>query len=427
MTDSQLYFRDISQAYVQLTTKLNRELYARLPKELIDQLGLTSNTVMRVIKPLYGIPEAENYWFRTYHSHHLEHLRMSQSTFDPCLLYTMDSPNSRESTGFGIVGLQTDDTLILADATFAESEEIELQKAQFLAKDREKLTIEKPLKFNGSMVKLEPDRITLTQEIQCIKLSPIGKLITQAPGTLKDRYIAERARGTYIASVCQPEASFDLSFAAQVINPSKKDAESLNKRLNWQLENAARGLKYVKLDLKSLQLLVFTDASFANNKDLSSQIGYVIVLADKRNASNTTAVNANIVHWSSIKCKRVTRSVLASELYAMAHGSDIAFAIKSTLDQILQTNIPIVLCTESKSLYDCLVRLGSTQEKRLMINIMYLRQAYKCRQITDIKWIDGDSNPADIMTKSKLCNALRQLIDTNCIDLQAIGWVERSN
>ncbi|KAI9036276.1 uncharacterized protein KD926_002094 [Aspergillus affinis] len=164
----------------------------------------------------------------------------------------MDSPNSGEFTGFGIVGLQTDDTLILADATFAESEEIELQKAQFLAKDREKLTIEKPLKFNGSMVKLEPDGITLTQETQCIKLLLIGKTTAQAPGTLKDRYIAERARDTYIVSVCQSEASFDLSFAAQVINPSKEDAEFLNKRLNWQLKNTARGLKYVKLDLESL-------------------------------------------------------------------------------------------------------------------------------------------------------------------------------
>jgi hypothetical protein len=436
-TDSQLYLRDISQAYVQSTTELNRKFYARPPRELIDQLGLTSNTVMRIIKPLYGIPEAGNHWFRTYHSHHVEHLRMTQSTFDPCLLYSIDTSNSEEPAGFGIVGLQTDDTLILADAKFAESEEVELRKAQFLAKDRERLTIEKPLKFNGSMVKLESDGITLTQKGQCLKLSPIGKTNTQASGTLKDQYIAERARGAYIASVCQPEASFDLSFAAQVVNPSEDDTKFLNKRLNWQLENAARGLKYVNLDLESLQLLVFTDASFANNRDLSSQIGYVIVLADKRNAiasdvptsnaANATVANANILHWSSIKCKRVTRSVLASELYAMAHGSDMAFAIKSTLDQMLQANVPIVLCTDSKSLYDCLVRLGSTQEKRLMIDVMCLRQAYERRQITDIKWIDGSSNPADAMTKSKPCDALRQLIDTNRIDLQAIGWVERSN
>jgi hypothetical protein len=35
------------------------------------------------------------------------------------------------------------------------------------------------------------------------------------------------------------------------------------------------------LDMNSLSLLIFTDASFANNKDLSSQIGFVIILIDR--------------------------------------------------------------------------------------------------------------------------------------------------
>jgi len=38
-----------------------------------------------------------------------------------------------------------------------------------------------------------------------------------------------------------------------------------------------------------LQLLVFTDASFANNKDLLSQIGSVLVLVNGKN-------NANIIY-----------------------------------------------------------------------------------------------------------------------------------
>ena len=196
--------------------------------------------------------------------------------------------------------------------------------------------------------------------------------------------------------------------------------KSLNKRLSWQIENANRGLKFVKLDVNTLQLLVFTDASFANNKDLSSQIGFVLVQVD---ASN----KANIVHWSSVKCKRVTRSVLASELYGMAHGFDIGAAIKSTVDKILQVNLPLILCTDSKSLYDCLVRLGTTQEKRLMIDVMCLRQAYERRQVTEVKWIDGETNPADAMTKGKPCTALSQLIDTNRIELRAVGWVERTD
>jgi hypothetical protein len=69
----------------------------------------------------------------------------------------------------------------------------------------------------------------------------------------------------------------------------------------------------------------------------------------------------------------------------MAHGFDITAAIKSTVDKILQTNIPLILATDSKSLYDCLMRLGTTQEKRLMIDVMCLHQAYEWRQITEIK------------------------------------------
>ena len=102
----------------------------------------------------------------------------------------------------------------------------------------------------------------------------------------------------------------------------------MNKRLDWQINNPARGLKFIKLDINTLQLLIFTDASFANNKDLISQIRYIIALSD-------ATKKANIVHWSSVKCKRVTRSVLASELYGMAHGFDIGVAIKSIIDKIL--------------------------------------------------------------------------------------------
>jgi hypothetical protein len=113
----------------------------------------------------------------------------------------------------------------------------------------------------------------------------------------------------------------------------------------------------------------------------------------------------------------VTRSVLALELYSMAHGFDIGATIKSTMDKILQVNLPLILYTNSKSLYNYLVRLGTTQEKCLMIDVMCLCQAYEQRQITKVKWIDGDTNPIDAMTKGKPYMALIQLIDTNWIEL----------
>ena len=50
-----------------------------------------------------------------------------------------------------------------------------------------------------------------------------------------------------------------------------------------------------------------------------------------------------------------------------------------------------------------------------MINIICLYQAYKRREIAEIKQIDSNANPTDTITKGKACNTLTQLIDTNYI------------
>jgi len=57
----------------------------------------------------------------------------------------------------------------------------------------------------------------------------------------------------------------------------------------------------------------------------------------------------------------------------MAHGFDIAAVIKSTINKMLSIITLLILYTDSKLLFNYLVRLSTTQEKRLMINIICLR------------------------------------------------------
>ena len=80
---------------------------------------------------------------------------MNQSTYDPYLLYSNEP--------YGIVGLQTDDTLFIGDTAFAENKEVQLHKAGFLAKARDQLTNDKSLKFNRGLIELKDDSIYLTQ------------------------------------------------------------------------------------------------------------------------------------------------------------------------------------------------------------------------------------------------------------------------
>ena len=131
--------------------------------------------------------------------------------------------------------------------------------------------------------------------------------------------------------------------------------------------------------------------------------------------------NGNLVHWSSTKCKRVTRSVLASEIYAMIHGVDMGIAIESTVNIIAIklgiSKIPIIVCTDLFSL-ECLVKLGTTKEKRLIIDIMSLRQLYEQRELFEIRWIHGQDNPADVITKDNANRALQLFVNINRLILR---------
>jgi hypothetical protein len=226
--------------------------------------------------------------------------------------------------------------------------------------------------------------------------------------------------------------------AAQCQNPTEDNICALNKRLKWQLKNLDRGIRYIVLELDHLKLFIFVDGSFANNKDFSSQIRYVMILADENetptangnpNGTDRFTIKGNLIHYSSTKCKRVTRSVLASEIYGMAGGVNMAVAVNTTIkmitDQLGFSHPAIIVYTDSYSLYECLVKLGTTKEKRLMIDIMALCQSYKQREIAEIRWINGKDNPANAMTKSMPNKALERFLDSNQLNVRIEGWVQR--
>jgi hypothetical protein len=73
-----------------------------------------------------------------------------------------------------------------------------------------------------------------------------------------------------------------------------------------------------------------------------------------------------------MKYKRVTRSVLASKLYRIAHGFDIGGLVKFIINKVLEIEVLLVIYIDSKSLYEYLVKLGTIREKRLIINVIYL-------------------------------------------------------
>ena len=67
---------------------------------------------------------------------------------------------------------------------------------------------------------------------------------------------------------------------------------------------------------------------------------------------------------------------MALEIYRIVSGVNIVIAIGTTLkiiiDRLKLPTIPIIVYTNLYSLYECLVKLSTIKEKRLIINIIAL-------------------------------------------------------
>jgi hypothetical protein len=83
------------------------------------------------------------------------------------------------------------------------------------------------------------------------------------------------------------------------------------------------------------------------------------------------------------------KSVFTLEIYGMVGGINISFTIGFTLTIIIKQlglfTILIIVCTDSYSLYENLVKLGIIKEKRLIIDIMAIRESYENRELFEIR------------------------------------------
>jgi hypothetical protein len=89
----------------------------------------------------------------------MNQLNMTISTFNPYLLYS-----TKAATSFRIVSIQTNNTLLLTNPTFAIHKQQEIKNTSIKYKPREELTYKKPLKFNSGLILKSHQKITLSQE-----------------------------------------------------------------------------------------------------------------------------------------------------------------------------------------------------------------------------------------------------------------------
>ena len=170
----------------------------------------------------------------------------------------------------------------------------------------------------------------------------------------------------------------------------------------------------------------WSDASWANRKSGSSTGGYVIGLCGPQVLEGQRD-HVTIVSWSTNKLKRVCRSSLAAEVQALAVTEDELHLTRLTwaefngarvdlnnVDEHI-SKIPGTAVIDAKSIYDTLTSTNQPlqlQEKRTALELLAYLQNTEANN-TETRWVHGGANLADGLTKIGHHPMLREFLETS--------------
>jgi hypothetical protein len=92
---------------------------------------------------------------------------------------------------------------------------------------------------------------------------------------------------------------------------------------------------------------------------------------------------------------------------------------------ILKRSVDILMYTGSLSLFDVIPKSSTTAEKRLMIDLVVVREAYDRMEIAQLAFHRTNWNPADALTKVSRNTYLETILTTGTSDHPVAQWVIR--
>jgi hypothetical protein len=389
---------DIQQAYLQSATPLLRDVYVKPDPQAI-RLG--NDELLRLLKPLYGLEDAGDYWAVTLSRFHTDHLGLQQTAGDFALFF-----RSIRGRLLGMSGSYVDDLIQSGTRAFREEMQRELQN---------NFSMNKPehgaFTFAGIQYEDSGEIRELHQKSYIEKLQPLGRAATF------DEFRSRRASMAWIAHT-RPDICCAVGLLAQTTTATFSAAtiKALNSTIKYLHDTKDLTLKFPRLDMETLCMVVYADSSFGNASNNASQQGYLVVLTDKSR-------RYSILAYKSYKSKRVVRSSTAGETLALADAFDIAHILRHDLQRMLQRHIPILLLTDSESLFKTLTNARYPTERRLLIDVAAMRQAYTRKEISNIALIDSNDNAADGLTKLKPNQALYRMLRAGRLDHRVRQWV----
>ncbi|KAA8492079.1 Copia protein [Porphyridium purpureum] len=379
----QLWTQDVKQAFLQ-SENLSRAIYVLPPAEYNRKGDMK---YWKLVKPLYGLVDAPTYWSKTV-LNDLQERNLVQGT-DPCAFITSEAE---------LLGIYVDD--IIAGGGNHLSDVLKTFENRFDVKEREFLVDDgPPLRFAGQSMRLVRGMLEIDQQAflkvlldQDTKVNSYKELQTI------------RGKWAWLSALTSPLTTYITGQLMQVTE-STFDRDKTNHLISMARNVVGLDTKLLVPNLSTkLALRVYSDAAFGNNEDLSSQVGYCVILCD----NNGTGVP---LLWTSKKTRRIVRSVLGAEVLALSDALDAGLYVKALLHSLKQ-QVELHLFTDSKCIFDSVTTSRVTTEKRLALDLAVIREAFQRQEIARICWIRGEDNLADALTKVKSNKSLARFLQT---------------
>ena len=372
---------DIKSAFLQ-GNPITREVYLFPPPEFFN------GKIWKLKKTVYGLNDAARVWYDTVKSELIKY-GMRMAKYDPATFVFNKNGNIE-----GIVCIHVDD-FCWGGTVYFENNIIGKIKDTFLVGSVEN----KNFKYVGLYMKQSSKGIEIDQESYIKSLNEVE--VSHKKAKLRNNILNDEevhkfrsviGQLNWIGTQTRPDISYDVCSLSTM----------LNKCTVGDMIDANKVVKRVKTDqvriviptLKNgLNLICYSDASFANLNDYGSQGGFIIFLADNEG-------NRCPVLWKSKKIRRIVKSTLAAETMALLEVAESAYYVRKIIEDIgIIEEIPIYCYVDNKSLVEALRSLKKVDDKYLRINIACLKDMLERSDINKVEWVDTKSQLANCLTK----------------------------
>ena len=406
-------FFDAQAAFLQ-TEGISRLLVLRLPAEN-QPTGTLPNQLVIANASIYGTRDAPRAWYLRLKSI-LAELEIVEMQLEKSLFVWRDASGPRI-----VLATHVDDFIVawrLADEQAAEK--LESMKRKLRLKD---VRGGSQATYCGKLVQIFEDRFCVSQpkalddleevDISSQRQTEIDSKLT-APELTTYRSIWGQL--SWLALQTRPDLAVETNLVAQRTEKATVgDLKVLNTLVRKALATRDRGLTIPRnrIDLQQAHIVYYGDSAFANAEGCKSQFGILGCLVSDVTKFVAGYVSLGfILAWHSATVKRVVRSTLAAEAYAVSEATEHAELLRYLLSEVYfgsdvlksleesEPKYPVTIVTDSHNLYANLPKdLTSIADKRLRIVIAMLRQTLVGRQFTELLWIRTIQMLADALTK----------------------------